>query len=304
MKWRKMGLIYGPKGDSTWARNSALQPTPLLVGDKVIRVFVGLRDDAGVSRVGFVDLDAADPSKVLRVTETPVLDVGLAGTFDENGVVPCAVVSRDNQLYLYYAGYQLGHKVKFCAYGGLAISDNRGETFTRYSKVPISDRTNTELYFRVAHSVMEDEGRWKIWYGAGDAYTQQDGKQLPNYNIRYVESKDGIHFNGEGRVVLDMSRPEEHRLGRPYVIKEDGKFKMFYAVGTTDKLFRLGYAESADGINWDRLDEELGIDVSESGWDSQMISYPSIIKYHGVTYLFYNGNEYGRDGFGYAVLES
>ena len=304
MKWRKMGLIYGPKGDSTWAQNSALQPTPLLIAEKVIRVFIGIRDAAGVSRVGFVDLDAAEPAKVLRVTEAPVLDIGLPGTFDENGVVPCAIVARDNQLYLYYAGYQLGHKVKFCAYGGLAISDDLGETFTRYSKVPISDRTDTELYFRVAHSVMQDEGRWRIWYGAGAAYTEQNGKQLPNYNIRYVESKDGIHFDGRGRVVLDVSGPDEYRLGRPYVIKEDGKFKMFYAVGTTEKLFRLGYAESLDGVNWRRLDAELGIDVSESGWDSQMISYPSIIKYRRVTYLFYNGNDYGRAGFGYAVLEN
>jgi predicted GH43/DUF377 family glycosyl hydrolase len=299
-----MGLIYGPKGESDWARHSALQPTPFLRRKEgMIRVFVGFRDDEGVGRVGFVDLDAGNPSQVLRVSKRPALDIGMPGTFDENGVVPCAIVERDRRLFLYYAGYQLGHKVKFCAYGGLAISDDGGETFVRYSKAPISDRTDTELYFRVAHSVMKDAGVWKIWYGAGSVYTMKDGKQLPSYNIKYVESQDGINYDGEGRVVLDIHGPNEYRVGRPYIIKEDDHFRMFYAVGTTDKLFRLGYAESPDGINWERMDEKVGIDVSEDGWDSEMISYPSIVKYEEQTYLFYNGNNYGREGFGYAVLE-
>jgi predicted GH43/DUF377 family glycosyl hydrolase len=271
--------------------------------DGVIRVFVGLRDDDGVGRVGFVDVRAANPLEVLRASEQPALDVGLPGTFDEDGVVPCAIVERDGRLYLYYAGYQQGRGVKFCAFGGLAISDDGGDTFVRYSNVPIADRTDTELYFRVAHSVMSDGGVWKIWYGAGSTYLKKDGKQLPSYNIRYVESQDGITWGGDGRVVINMQHPNEYRVGRPYVLKEDGKCKMFYAVGTTDKLFRLGYAESFDGIKWERLDEQVGIDVSESGWDSEMISYPSVIKYESRTYLFYNGNDYGRGGFGYATLE-
>jgi predicted GH43/DUF377 family glycosyl hydrolase len=303
VKWKKMGLIYGPQGDSGWARHSALQPTPLLrQADGVIRVFVGFRDDEGVGRVGFIDLSARNPSEVLRVSDQPALDIGLPGTFDEDGVVPCAIVERDGRFYLYYAGYQQGRKVKFCAYGGLAISDDGGNTFVRYSKTPISDRTDTELYFRVAHSVMHDAGVWKIWYGAGSAYLHKGGQQLPSYNIKYVESPDGLSF-GEGSVVIDLQHANEYRVGRPYVIKDDGKFKMFYSVGTTDKLFRLGYAESPDGVNWKRMDDRISLNVSDSGWDSEMIAYPSIVKYAGSTYLFYNGNDYGRDGFGYAVLE-
>jgi hypothetical protein len=304
VKWKKMGLIYGPSGDVAWARHSALQPTPWLrQEDDVIRVFVGFRDDNGVGRVGFVDLNATNPSEVLQVAERPSLDIGLPGTFDEHGVVPCAIVKRDQQLYLYYAGYQKGRDIKFCAYGGLAISDDGGESFIRFSQVPISDRTDTELYFRVAHSVIEDEGKWKIWYGAGSTFLQNGGKQLPSYNIKYVESQDGITFGGEGQVAIDMQHQNEYRVGRPYVIRENGTFRMFYGVGTTDKLYRLGYAESSNGVNWKRLDHLIGLDVSETGWDSEMIGYPSVVKYAEKTYLFYNGNDYGRQGFGYATLE-
>jgi predicted GH43/DUF377 family glycosyl hydrolase len=109
MKWAKKGLVYGPDGTSAWAQRGALQPTPLLRDDGLIRIFVGFRTHDGVSRVGYVDVDAEDPARVVRVSAQPVLDVGIPGTFDENGVVPCAVLERDGGLHLYYAGYKVGH---------------------------------------------------------------------------------------------------------------------------------------------------------------------------------------------------
>src|SRR5436305_11425831 len=104
MKWIKRGLIYGPRGVSWWAQAWALQPTPLVRADGTIRVFVGLRTREGVSRVGFVDVNVENPAQVLGVSSEPVLDIGRPGAFDENGVVPCAIVERDGRLYLYYTG--------------------------------------------------------------------------------------------------------------------------------------------------------------------------------------------------------
>ncbi|MGA9997624.1 MAG: hypothetical protein WBP93_19570 [Pyrinomonadaceae bacterium] len=303
MKWEKRGLIYGPSGDSDWAKNSALQPTPYLKSEEgVIRMFVGFRDDAGVSRVGFVDISADDPSQVLRVSKVPALDVGLPGAFDENGVVPCVIIERDGKLYLFYAGYQLGQKVKFFVFSGLAISHDGGESFQRYSRVPVCDRTDRELFFRVIHTMMFDDGKWRAWYGGGSQFDTEDGKQYPRYNIRHAESPDGIHLHDDFQVCIDM-KVGEQRMGRPYVIKDGTIYKMFYAIGTKVEGYRLAYAESPDGLNWMRKDEEMGIDVSDSGWDSQMQVCASIVSYRDKTYLFYNGNEFGRDGFGYAVLE-
>ncbi len=303
MKWQKMGLIYGPDSKSSWAKNSALQPTPLSrSAARTIRIFAGFRDEEGVSRIGYVDLSGDDPSKVLKVSREPALNIGQSGAFDENGVVPCAVVERDGKLFLFYAGYQLGRKVKFCVFGGLATSDDGGETFTRYSRVPVCDRTDKELYFRVIHTMMLDDGRWRAWYGGGDSFELEGGRQYPRYNIRHAYSPDGIHLAENYDVCVDMAGGE-YRVGRPYVIKDAGVYKMFYGAGTKVEGYRLAYAESPDGINWTRKDHEIGIDVSASGWDSRMQAYPSIVKYDDQTYMFYNGNDYGREGFGYAVLE-
>jgi hypothetical protein len=68
--------------------------------------------------------------------------------------------------------------------------------------------------------------------------------------------------------------------------------------------YRIGYAESDDGRHWTRLDEQAGIQVSESGWDAEAICYPSVFEAKGQRYMLYNGNRYGRSGFGIAVLES
>jgi predicted GH43/DUF377 family glycosyl hydrolase len=303
LKWKKMGLVYGPEGNSDWARHSALQPTPLVKHEEgLIRVFAGFRDDDGVGRVGFVDLDAENPSKVLGVSRRPALDIGVPGAFDDNGVIPTSVVEREGKLYLFYAGYQLVRKVKFLVFCGLAVSADGGETFTRYSRVPVCDRTSEELYFRVIHMMMLDDGRWRAWYGAGDSFDVEDGKQYPRYNIRHAFSPDGVHLGDDYQVCVDM-RGGEYRVGRPYVIKHDGLYKMFFGAGTIAEGYRLAYAESPDGISWTRKDEELGIDVSASGWDSRMQAYPSIVHYRDRTYLFYNGNDYGLEGFGYALLE-
>ena len=302
MKWIKKGFIYKPDASSDWARHSALQPTPLLTGEGSIRVYLGLRDDEGVSRVGYVDVDANDPIKVLGISDKPCLDIGQPGTFDENGVVPCAVVGRGHEVYLYYAGYQLGENVRFVAFGGLAISKDNGTTFVRYSRVPVVDRTDEELFFRVIHSIVYENNRWKAWYGAGDTFRQGRHKTLPVYNIRYMESEDGITFPASGKVVVDITG-DEHRVGRPYVIKTGNTYRMFYGYGSETTPFKLGYAESQDGTTWLRKDHELGLEASETGWDSQMIAYPSVITSHDKTFLFYNGNDYGKTGFGYAELE-
>lgn len=303
MKWQKKGLIYCPDGKCSWARNSALQPTPILLSDDVIRVYVGFRDHEGVSRAGFVDVDATDPSVVLGVSEKPVLDIGIPGAFDDNGVVQCAVVQRDNKQYLYYAGYQLGHKVRFLAFGGLAISEDGGNLFVRHSEVPVLERTEDELLFRVIHSIMLEGGIWRVWYGGGSTFTKGESKTLPVYDIRYLESEDGIDFPEEGSVCLDTRGGDEYRVGRPYVIRDQDNYRMFYSTATRSKGFRLGYAESKDGLIWTRKDDEIGVDVSKSGWDSQMVCYPSILKHQGNVYMFYNGNNCGETGFGYAVLE-
>ena len=303
MKWLKKGLIYAPDGSLPWATKSASPPIPLLLDDQTLRMYVAFCDDNTVGRAGYVDIDVDDPSRIRRVSPEPVLNIGVPGAFDENGVVPTSVIRVGDQIHMYYAGFQLGCKVRYFIFLGLAISSDGGNSFVRHSQVPILDRSDRELFIRSSAFVMRDGGLFRMWYAAGSEWTNVRGKPVPIYNLRYLESADGISWGKEGRVSMELQNDNEHALAKPWVIKEQNSYRMFYSMRSRSAGYRIGYAESADGLSWVRKDAEVGIDMSASGWDSEMIAYASIYRHKDRTYMFYNGNNFGETGFGYAELE-
>ncbi|MEM2080723.1 MAG: hypothetical protein QW744_00420 [Candidatus Bathyarchaeia archaeon] len=304
MKWKKMGLIYCPSGKHGWDKHSAMTPTPVLIDEDTIRVYVGFRDEHGVSRIGFVDVDAEDPSLIKNISKVPILNIGRAGAFDDNGVILGDIVRYNDKIYMYYVGFQLVKKVKFLAFTGLAISKDFESSFQRYSEAPILDRSDEGLYIRAIHSVIIEKGIFKIWYAAGNGWKIINNMPRPCYCIKYQESHDGINLKKEGvTCIIPNKNNLEYRIGRPRVLKINDKYIMFYTYGTTKGDYLAGYAESNDGINWVRKDDKIGITLSKSGWDSFHLCYPTIISYNEKTYMFYNGNNMGKTGFGYAILE-
>lgn len=307
MRWRKLGLVYGPDGSLPWAKSHAMIPTPVRLNQDVIRVYVTFCDEGGLGRPGFVDVAADDPTQVLKVSQRPLLDLGLPGTFDENGVLLCSVVPGDDgQVFMYYVGFELGTRIRYRLLTGLAISDDNGDTFQRYRPTPVLERTSSELYFRCGPYCVRGGHEFRLWYIAGSEWTEIDGKAMPVYDLRYMESADGIDWPDQGEVLIAVADPDEHGFGRPCVIeKPAGGYRMFYSVRRRSyAAYRLGYAESEDGVSWVRMDRKLNLDVTPGSFDSQAIMYAAPIAVGDDLYVFYNGNDFGRDGFAVAVLEA
>lgn len=282
-------------------------PTPVRRDDKTIRVFVTFCDADGIGRPGYVDVSAHDPLEVLGVSQQPLLDLGMPGTFDENGVLTCGVTDLgDGRMYMYYVGFELGTKIRYRLLAGLAISEDRGNTFQRHAPTPVLERSATEMYFRGGPYCLHESQRFRLWYVAGSEWIDLDGKSMPVYDIRYAESEDGIHWPDKGQVQIPITEPDEHGFGRPCVIpKVSGGYRMFYSVRRRSYgAYRLGYAESPDGHAWRRMDETLNLDVTPGSFDSQAIMYAAPIEIDGKLYVFYNGNDFGREGFAAALLES
>jgi len=306
MRWKKLGIVYCPNGSMWWARSHAMVPTPVPLNDSVIRVFITCCDDQGIGRPGYVDVRASDPTQVIAVAEEPLLDVGEPGTFDENGVMLCSIVELGaGNLYMYYVGFELGQKIRYRLLTGLAFSHDGGRTFVRASRTPVLERSDTELYFRGGPYCIKEHDRYRLWYVAGSQWLDVDGKSLPVYDIRYAESADGIHWPAQGTVQIPITEPDEHGFGRPCVIpKPGGGYRMFYSVRRKSyRAYRLGYAESPDGYVWQRMDDRLNLDVTPGSFDSDAIMYAAPIQIDDRLYVFYNGNDFGRDGFAVAVLE-
>lgn len=305
MKWRKLGVVWNTDGKSTWAKTHGMGPTPFRLNGEVIRVFVTCLDDKGRGRPGYVDVSAQDPTRVLGVSPSAVLDIGESGTFDDNGVMAISFVQPEpDTLFMYYAGFELCTHIRYRIFSGLAVSKDNGANFTRHSRTPILDRTDTELFFRCGPFSMFDEGVFKLWYVAGSEWTMLNGKSMPVYDLRYQESVDGIHWSDAGKLSMAITGEDEHGFGRPWVIKRGpNDYQLFYSIRRRSfGAYRLGYAESTDGINWVRKDDEMGLDVSPGEFDSDAIMYSAVISVGDKTYCFYNGNNFGEQGFGVAEL--
>lgn len=301
MSWVKKGFIFNANKHFMWAHKGALIPTPFLVDSNIVRVFVTFCDEKGIGRTGYVDLDANNLNNVLAVSSKPIFDIGLPGTFDENGSLTCSVIKTpDGNLHFYYAGFELGHKIRYRLLSGLVITDPKLNIIKKYC-VPILERSDTELYFRGGPFCIYNQEQFCMWYVAGSKWIDINSKPMPVYEIKYIESKDGVNWPSEGRVCIKISEEDEHGFGRPYVIFHNSIYKMFYSIRKKEVGYRLGYAESRDGINWKRRDSCMD-SLNELGdsWDSKMICYSAVIELNGKLIMFYNGNNFGESGFGYA----
>ncbi|MCV3429705.1 hypothetical protein UPTC5079_001275 [Campylobacter lari] len=303
MKWEKKGLIFCPDNENSWIHNTTLTPQPFIVREGEIRIYTSFRDKNGIGRIGYIDIDERNPKKILRISSKPVIDIGKDGAFDDNGMILGDILKVKNQIYMYYVAFQKVEKVKFLAFSGLAISDNNGEFFSRIQETPILDRTTEGLYGRCIHSVLYENGIFKIWYSVIHGWQVINNIPYPSYYIKYSESKNGIIFQDKGVTSIQCNK-DEYRIGRPKVYKTDFGYEMYYTSDTYTKEYKSGYAVSFDGINWTRKDDCFSLKKSKQGFDSEMICYPSIIKTKYKTYMFYCGNGMGRDGFGYAELSS
>jgi predicted GH43/DUF377 family glycosyl hydrolase len=306
MKWRKRGRIFAPDGSLSWARHHAFPPTPLQLDDDVLRIYVAFCDERMVGRVGYVDVLLERPSEVVRVSDAPVLDIGAPGSFDDNGVVPTCVVLVGDELRLYYTGFRLGTPdAPYSQLLGLAISRDGGESFVRYSTEPVLQPSDAEAVTRASAHVSATGDGFTMYYSAGSGWTEREGKSLPVYNVRRLESSDGIEWGPEGHVCLDLANDDEHAIARPWPISPaDGMMRMLYSYRARSHDYRIGLAVSADGESWGRQDDGAGISPSETGWDSEAVAYGAWVEHGGSAHLLYCGNGRGRSGFGYAELEA
>ena len=301
MKWKKLGLIFEPKTvNRDWMITHAMDPTVDHVRDDIYRIYFCGRNRNNQSLIGFVEIDIKEPTTILHAPVNPVLGLGELGAFDDNGVTASWVINHDGKKYLYYIGWKPRSTTRFSLMTGLAISDDGGDSFQRYSRAPILNLTNKEPFsILTAPCVIKENNVWKMWYVSCVDWVNAD---LPRYNIKYAESEDGIYWKQDGLVCIDFNSKDETALARPCVLFESGIYRMWYSFKDPAIGYRMGYAESNDGLKWQRLDEQVGIDISDSGWDSEMIQYPYVFNHKGDKYMVYNGNGYGENGAGLAVL--
>ena len=313
--WKKLGRIFDPtaiKGKS-WLNEFAQAPA-VLVFDEFVRVYFSCRPlpDANgqyVSYSSFVDFNRSNLFEIVNIADEPIFKLGERGTFDEFGTYPTSVIRDNGNVMAYYAGWTRCESVPFNVAIGAAISKDEGVTFEKLGSGPILSYSLNEPFVLSGPKIRRFNNKWYLFYIAGTKWIPNNGKPEPVYKLRMATSDDGIHWVKQEKDLIESRLEEDEAQASPDVFFYNNKYHLFFCYRYSlnfrgkENGYRIGYASSTDLINWTRDDTKAGIDVSEDGWDSEMISYPHVFALDGNIYMMYLGNQVGKFGFGLAQLE-
>lgn len=303
MKWKKLGQLFCPENIFPWMISHAANPIVEIINNDIWQVYFTCRNDNNQSHIGYVQFDTRNKFRVIEISEKPVLQPGTLGLFDDSGTAMGYLLIVDKKKYLYYLGWNLKVTVPWLNTIGLAVWDESKLEFRKFGRVPIMDRSEEDPYSISYPSILFENGIFRMWYGSNLKWGRDQSNM--DHVIKYAESVDGVNWKRSDRIVIGLEQPEEYALSKPFVVHDPEQYRMWYSFRASENTstYRIGYAYSPDGLNWKRDDKNVGINVSISGWDSEMICYPCIFDFKGERFMLYNGNGYGRTGFGLAVLE-
>ena len=315
-KWKKIGRVFDPSAvPNRYFIKAFAQAPSTIIFDDFVRVYFSCRPNADfngqyVSYSAFVDLDRKNLMNVLRFSDKPILELGDKGTFDEFGTYPVSVIKKENEYWAYYAGWTRCESVPFNVAIGVAVSKNNGETFSKLGPGPILSYTPNEPFILSGPKIRYFNNKYHLFYIAGKEWVFDNGKPEPVYTIRLATSYDGLNWEKQNKELITPRIEPNEAQASPDVFYANGLYHMFFCFRYStnyrnkERGYRIGYAYSENLLDWERADHLAGIEVSDEGWDHEMVSYPHICNLDGKTYMFYLGNQVGKTGFGIATLEN
>lgn len=315
LMWEKKGLLFDPtKYRTEWMFNYAQNPNVLELEDR-IRVYFTTRparDKNGncISNTAYADFTKEEPFKLIGISERPLLEFGGPGDFDEFGIMPGSLVKipERNEVWLYYVGWTRLTSVPYKWSVGLAISKDNGKTFEKFSKGPVISSSAQDPYLQACPRVIRlDKDNLFMWYNSGTEWNYIDGHYESVYITKTASSKNGIDWVLSNKQVIPSKVEKECQTSASYFEYNNMHHILFsyrYGAGFRgkEKGYRIGYMWSKNLKEWHRDDKLGGIDVSDTGWDSEMVCYPHAVKINNEIYMFYCGNNFGENGFGYTKL--
>jgi len=318
LQWKKLGHIFNPAEHVLPGGCQHFAQSPqALVFDDFVRIYFSTRavDPANgkyLSHIAFVDMQK-DLRTVIKVAQQAVIPLGALGCFDEHGIFPMSVMRHGDAIYGYTCGWNRRVSVSVDTAIGLAISHDQGLTFERIGPGPVLGPSLHEPCL-VGDGFVKRIGEvFHMWYIFGTGWRSYGEGAAPDrtYKIGHAVSDNGIDWTKEEArsIIADRLGPDESQA-LPTVVTIDTRHHMFFCYRQSSDFrnnkargYRIGHAWSDDLLHWTRDDEQPALHGTDGDWDGEMQCYPHVFECDGAVYLLYNGNQFGRDGFGLAVLE-
>lgn len=304
--------MISPPDDHSWWKSHAQSPTVLVLNDRLWRVYFGARDDRPVSRIMCADLDPSDNMRVLELYPEPVLEQGGDGCFDAHGLGPGSVIVRHGKVYLYYSGIVRRVDVPYALSIGLATSSD-GLKFKRETVGPVMGIGPRDPYLTGAPCVRQQDDCLELWYISGLGWSHKAGepREEPLYNIRRTYSADGVLWDVASEHVVGEDGKPDNVVARPWLLQLAEQTYIWYARRGSHGFRGAGPAAYRiwEGLVNPEISGVVGAaeicfaNPPEQGeWDGEMQAYACVVPHGDDLVMLYNGNGFGRTGFGYARL--
>lgn len=298
--WKKLGQLYDCKSIDKYLLSHSSNPLAIHLDGDSFRVFFSGRDKENKSSVGYVDIDVRKQI-VLDICHKTIMRYGGKESFYSHGISIGNVYHVKDNSYIQFMAWQMraGEHWKGNL-GRLKVNDDFDELELDLQDIYIG--CDNEDPISLSYSwVMQDDDIYKMWYGSTIDWSSENGDMI--HVIKYATSDDGENWQKQG-LAIPYEIGVAQAFSRPTVIRDGQGYHMWFSYRSGDGTkYRIGYASSLDGVVWNRK-SDLCLDVSENGWDSEMVCYPFVFDHKGERYMLYNGNDYGKTGFGLAVLEN
>ena len=302
MHWHKLGLLYSLPSEGLHPKllSHVANPLPVHIDGDVYRVFFCSRDAENRSSVGGVNINIVS-GDVVKQYKQPFFEFGPPGSFYADGVSIGNCYTINGTCYLFFMGWQTPKDSHFRGdIGRLVVKPNLSLELDHTWPVMGADITDP-ISLSYPWVVGDSAQGFDMWYGSTATWDAGNGEML--HVLHHATSDDGHVWHRKGQVV-------PHQLGvaqafsRPTIARSpSGEWLMWFSYrGMPGTRYRIGHAVSDDAKAWRLALPDAGIDVSLTGWDSEMIEYPFVFDHKDQRYMLYNGNSYGKTGFGLAVF--
>lgn len=291
-KWTRLGRIFSPSQNfikSTHIGPSFIEPT----NNHILNIYFTHRNLDNISHISKFKYDLKK-KRIIKKSFKKILEPGGYGYFDFHGVSYPALIKIKNQKKMFYVGWQKGIKNKLPFKNNIGLCDLTKQP-TRVSKAPIIPADNIDPLNTGSCYALEKNKIIKLWYTSFLKYEKRRDGFENIYTIRYATTKDLINWKKYKSVCIAFKR-NEFAISKPTVIFYKKKFHMWFCA--RGKNYKIGYAQSLDGIKWIRMDNKFRVNGKPQKWDNLAMAYPSVIKYKKKLLMIYTGNDYGRTGIG------
>jgi len=300
VKWKKLGQIYSCKPVDSFLQTHASNPLAVLLRDDIYRVFFSGRSRENKSSIGYVDIDILK-KETISICDKSIFNHGEKNSFFSHGISIGNMHEINSKKYIQFMAWQIRGEDHWRGdIARLRLSDDYNDLKLDPNKVFIGSDEEDKISLSYSWVIKEND-IYKMWYGSTIDWKSENGEMI--HVIKYATSKDGENWIKHG-LAIPYELGVAQAFSRPTVVKDDKGYHMWFSYRSGDGTkYRIGYAYSLNSKIWDRK-KNSGIDVSENGWDSEMICYPFVFDHKGERYMLYNGNDYGKKGFGLAILEN